>query len=47
MREIKDISQELEWMQMEEHQPESAATDTGRAGTDALYSGAEFFWCSG
>ena len=34
MREMKDISMELEWMQMEEPPPESAATGSGRAGTD-------------
>ena len=29
MREMKDISLELEWMQMEENQPGSATTDSG------------------
>ena len=33
-REMKDISQELEWMQLEEHQPGSAATGGGGMGTD-------------
>ena len=31
-REKKDISQELEWMHMEEIQPGSAATGSGRIG---------------
>ena len=34
LREMKHISQELEWMQVEEHLPESAATGGGRVGTD-------------
>ena len=32
--EMKDISQELEWMHMEENQPGSAATVSGGLGTD-------------
>ena len=33
-RETKNTSQELEWMQLEEHQPRSAATGGGDFGTD-------------
>ena len=34
IRKVKDISQELEWMQMEEHQPASVATGSGGMDTD-------------
>ena len=39
MREMKDISQELDWMQMEENQFESAALDSGGMGTDDIGRG--------
>ena len=32
-RDKRYLSQGLEWMQMEEHQPQSAATSNGRVGT--------------
>ena len=34
MREMKDISQEVEWMQMEPNQPGSAATGSGGVGAN-------------
>ena len=34
LREMKDTSQELEWTQLETHQPGSAATGGGGMGTD-------------
>ena len=33
-RDERHLSQELEWMQMEEYPPESASTSNGRVDTD-------------